>query len=306
MKRRAHVAWMVAAELAAPLFCIAVTSTKAADDAATWRAVDPANLLLIDTRTGEIAVELAPRFAPRHVARMRALARAHFYDGLSFYRVIDGFVAQGGIGEGTAATKDHPKRAPELVRWPPLKAEFDRPIADIPDPFTPTGTPDLFAPEAGYVDGFPAGRDAKEGREWIVHCPGTFAFARDNGADTASTEFYIVIGEAPRRLDRNLTAFGRVIAGMQYVQKLNRGDPDVDAGVITDVSKRDPILRVRLAADLPAKDRPHYQVMRTDTPAFARWMAARIDPAPGFYVRQPPKVLDVCLAPVPARRVKGS
>ena len=243
------------------------------------------------------------------MARVRALARAHFYDGLSFYRVIAGFVAQGGMGEGTAATKDHPKRARELVQWPPLKAEFDRPIADIPDRFTPTGTPDLFAPEVGYVDGFPVGRDpkegrAKEGREWLIHCPGTFAFARDNGADTATTEFYIVIGEAPRRLDRNLTAFGRVIAGMRSVQKLHRGDPSVDNGVIQAVKRRDPIMRVRLAADLPARDRPQYQVTRTDTPAFAAWMGARINPAPGFYVRQPPKILDVCLAPVPVRRVR--
>ena len=102
------------------------------DDAANWRDVDPDNLVLIDTRYGQIAIELEPDFAPRAVARMRALARAHFYDGLSFYRVIDGFVAQGGIGEGTAATKDHPKEAKALVKWPPLKAEFDRPIRRYP------------------------------------------------------------------------------------------------------------------------------------------------------------------------------
>ena len=304
MKRLALTTWIVAALLAVPLFHVAAASTNSADDAANWRQVDPANLLLIDTRYGRVAVELAPDFAPRHVARLRALARAHFYDGLSFYRVIDGFVAQGGIGEDADAAKYHPQRAKALGQWPPLQAEFDRPIADIPESFTSSGTPDLFAPEVGYVDGFAVGRDPKEGREWLIHCPGTFAFARDNAPDTASTEFYIVIGEAPRRLDRNLTAFGRVIAGMRYVQKLHRGDPKVDNGVIEDVKRRDPILRVRLAADLPAKDRPHYQVMRTGTPAFAAWMKARIDPAPGFYVRQPPKVLDVCLAPVPARLVR--
>ncbi len=234
---------------------------------------------------------------------MRALARAHFYDGLSFYRVIDGFVAQGGIGEGTAATKDHPKEAKALAKWPPLKAEFDRPIADIQAAFTPSGSPDLFAPEAGHVHGFAAGRDAKEGREWLIHCPGTFAFARDNAANTATTEFYIVIGEAPRRLDRNLSAFGRVIDGMNYVQKLHRGDPAVESGVIQDVGKRDKILSVRIAADLPKSERPHYQVMRTTSKAFAKWKADRINPAPGFYVRTPPKILDVCLAPVPSRRV---
>jgi len=286
-----------AAEAKAP------AASPAADDAKDWRDVDPANLVLIDTRYGRIAVELEPDFAPIHVARVRALARAHFYDGLAFYRVIDGFVAQGGIGEGTAATKDHPRRAEDLKKWPPLKAEFDRPVAAIHDSFTPSGSPDLFAPEVGHVKGFPAGRDAKAGREWLIHCPGTFAFARDNGADTATTEFYIVIGEAPRRLDRNLSAFGRVIDGMQVVQKLERGDPAVDAGVIQDVTKRDKILKVRIAADLPKSEQPHYRVMRTTSGAFARWKAERINPAPGFYVRTPPKVLDVCLAPVPARRV---
>lgn len=284
---------------------LAFAAPAAPDDAANWRNVDPANLVLIETRYGRIAVELEPDFAPAHAARVRALARAHFYDGLSFYRVIDGFVAQGGIGEGTAATRDHPKRAVDLKRWPPLKAEFERPAADISDPFTPLGSPDLFAPEAGHVKGFAAGRDAKKGTEWLIHCPGTFAFARDNGAGTATTEFYIVIGEAPRRLDRNLSAFGRVIDGMQYVQKLERGDPAVDAGVIQDVARRDKILTVRIAADLPKAEQPHYQVMRTTSEAFAQWKAARINPAPGFYVRTPPKILDVCLAPVPSRQLPG-
>ena len=267
-----------------------------------WRDVDPDNLVLIDTKYGETAVELSPQFAPKHVERVRALIRAHFYDGKSFYRVIDGFVAQGGIGEGTAATKDHPREAAGLKKWPPLKAEFDRPIGSDAV-FTPLGNADLFAPEVGHVNGFPVGRDAKEKRLWIIHCPGTFAFARDNAANTATTEFYIVIGEAPRRLDRNLTAFGRVLDGLQYMQKLYRGDPNVESGVIQDVKKRDAIIRVRLAADMPAKQRPHYQVMRTDSAAFAAEKKKWVNPAPDFYVRTPPAIIDICLKPVPSRRV---
>ncbi len=168
-------------------------------------------------------MELAPEFAPKHAERVRALIRARFYDGLSFYRVIDGFVAQGGIGEGTASTKDHPVEAKALKQWPLLKAEFDRAWAPTPA-FMPLGNADLMAQEVGFEDGFPVARDPKDGREWLIHCPGTFAFARDDGPDTAATEFYIVIGEAPRRLDRDLTAFGRVLSGLQYVQKLERGD----------------------------------------------------------------------------------
>ena len=286
-------------------FCLGMAAGAQAHGPSSWRKVPAKDLLLIQTRYGQVAVELLPAFAPLHVARVRALTRAHFYDGLSFYRVIDGFVAQGGIGEGTAATKDHPKSARLLSRWPPLKAEFDAPIATIHAPFVTTGSPDLYAPEVGWVKGFPVGRDHKAGREWILNCPGTFAFARNNAPNSATTEFYIVIGEAPRRLDRNLSAFGRVIAGMKYLQKLHRGDPNVDHGVIADRAKRDPIVWMRMASQLPVSLRPRYEVLRDTSKAFARWKAARINPAPQFYVHQPRPILDVCLSPVPARRLKS-
>jgi peptidylprolyl isomerase len=269
-----------------------------------WRTVDPQNLVLIDTRYGQVAVELAPEFAPKHVDRVRALIRAHFYDGLSFYRVIDGFVAQGGIGEGTASTRDHPKEAKALDQWPALKAEFDRPSDPLPT-FTPLGSADLMAPEVGFEDGFPVARDPKDKREWLIHCPGTFAFARDNDPDTATTEFYIVIGQAPRRLDRDLTAFGRVLSGMQYVQKLERGDPDIDSGVIGDLAKRDPIIRVQLAADMPAAARPSFQVLRTESKSFADSVEARRHPTSPFYFRKPPPVLDICSVPVAVKRVSA-
>lgn len=271
------------------------------DPANDWRPVDPENLLLIDVKYGQIVVELSPEYAPEHVARMKALARAHFFDGTSFYRVIDGFVAQGGIGEGTAATKDQTVTDdPRRANWPNLKQEFDRPISGAPI-FTPLGNGDLFAPLVGHANGFPVGRDPKEKRTWIIHCPGTFAFARDNKADTASTEFYIVIGEAPRRLDRNLTAFGRVLEGLQYLQKLQRGDPAVDSGVIQDKDAADKILSVRVAADMPEAERPRFEVMRTDTKAFAEQKKQWRNPAPDFYIRTPPPIIDICLKPVPVR-----
>jgi peptidylprolyl isomerase len=286
--------------IAAILLFTASAFAADAPAASDWRDVDPANVVLIDTKYGETVLELYPAFAPNAVARFKALARAHFYDGQSFYRVIDGFVAQGGIGEGTQATGGAAANDARLKAWPPLKAEFDRPIG--PDVvFTKVDNADLFAPVIGHANGFPVGQDPKENREWIIHCPGTLAWARDNDPDTAATEFYVVIGQAPRRLDRNLTAFGRVLSGQQYLQKLNRGDAAVDSGVIGDVSKRDSIISVRIASDLPKSQQPHWQVMRTDSAAFAKWKNDRINPAPGFYVRQPPAVLDICLSSVPTR-----
>ena len=291
--------------LAALLSAVVLASAADAPPPQAWRNVDPDNLVLIDTKYGQVAVELAPDFAPKHAERLKALIRAHFYDGLSFYRVIDGFVAQGGIGEGTASTKDHPDAAKDLTtKWPLLKAEFDRPIGNSLA-FTPLGNADLMAPLVGFENGFAVARSPKAHREWLIHCPGTFAFARDNAPDTASTEFYIVIGQAPRRLDRDLTAFGRVLSGMQYLQKLERGDPEVDSGVIGDVSKRDPIVKMQLASDLPAEQRPAFQVLRTESKSFADAVELRRHPTSPFYFRKPPPVLDICGVPVQVRRVSG-
>ena len=279
-----------------------VAPASAAPSSKDWRDVSPDNLVLIETKYGTVAVELSPEFAPNHVARMRKLLRAHFYDGLTFYRVIDGFVAQGGADQDTSATANAPVNPEILKNWPRMKAELD---ATLPagTPFTPLGNPDLVAPEVGHVNGFPAGRDPKTGKAWMIQCPGVFAFARDNDEDTATTEFYIVIGEAPRRLDHNLTAFGRVLDGMEYLQKLQRGNPDVDSGVIDDDSKRDPIIRMTLAADLPAKDRPHYQVMKTDSAAFAELKDKKRHPAPEFYHHGPFPNLDICGVSAPVKRI---
>ncbi len=258
-----------------------------------WRDVNPENLVILDVNHGRILIELAPQFAPHHAERFRNLVRSKFYDGQSFYRVIDGFVAQGGIGEG-----DDKK----LPQWPSIKAEFDRKTG-IDVEFSPLGSPDLFADQVGHVDGFPAGRSRKEKRMWVLHCPGTIAMARDNDPDTGGTEFYIPIGHAPRRLDRNLTAFGRVLDGMQYVQKLNRGDPKIESGVIQDATKRDPILRVQIAADLLEADRPHIQVMNTASKAFKDYKDQRRNPAPEFYKR-PASNLDICAFNAPIRMGK--
>jgi cyclophilin family peptidyl-prolyl cis-trans isomerase len=289
----------LAASLIAAIILSASAHAENAPPTDAWRDVDPNNLVLIDVKYGEIAVELAPEFAPHHAVRLRKLIRAHFYDGLSFYRVIDGFVAQGGIGEGTASTESY---SPEQEKkWPPLKREFDRPI-EGGGTFAPLGNADLFAPEVGYVDGFPVGRDVKEGRMWPLHCTGTFAFARDNDPDTATTEFYIVIGERPARLERNLSAFGRVIDGMQYVQKLERGDPAIDSGVIQDPAKQDKIIRMRLASDMPESERPKFQVMRTDSETFAQLKESKRNLTNPFFFRKPAPILDICAIQAPVRR----
>lgn len=285
------LAGRVRALLGAALVSVLLSSATVARADEVWRDVDPDNLVLLDTQYGRVAIELAPDFAPKMVERFKALIRTRFYVGKYFYRVIDGFVAQGGIGEG-----DDKK----LPQWPALKGEFERELSSD-FVFTPLGNSDLHAPEAGHLDGFPAGRDPATNKAWLIHCYGTVAVARDDNPDTGATEFYIVIGHAPRRLDRNLTVFGRVIDGMEFVQKLNRGNPEIESGVIQDPGKRDPILNVRMANELPDEQRPLYQVMRTESPAFAKRKEERRNINNPFYVLKPPPVLDICGLTVPVR-----
>lgn len=273
-----------------------VSSPKAdeepAFDPALWRRVEPENLLVMTLENGRVAIELYPEIAPRSLARIKELVRAGFYDGLSFYRVVENFVAQGGIGEGSPAHR----------RQPPLKAEFTFP-AERARPFTLVEAPETFAPETGFWRGLPVGRDPERGRAWAIHCPGTFALARDVDPDSSRSEFYITIGEAPRHLDRNLTVLGRVIAGLRFVQAAPRGDRDVNYGVIPDGRPRLRILHARIAADLPEADRPVFHVMRTDTPAFRQRIAAQRARDNPFWVVRPKPYLDICTVPVPVQPI---
>ena len=177
-------------------------SCVAQDGQEEWRRVAASNLIVMELDEGEVLVELNPAFAPLTVARFKRLVRKGFYDGQSFYRVIDGFVAQGGDGSDMGIANDEPM----------IPAEFDRAWSDNLR-YTTVQSPDLYASETGIVDGFPVGRDREEGRIWLAHCPGAVAMARGVEPASSSTDFYIVIGQAPRYLDRNLTIFGRVVVG---------------------------------------------------------------------------------------------
>jgi len=253
-----------------------------------WRDVAPENLVLIETEYGDIVVELNPDFAPNHAAQFRQLVRDDVYNGIRFYRVIDTFVAQGGLQDDAA-----------IEAFPTLINENDRPLSDAA--FVALGNADLFAPVVGHIDGFAAGRSETLGTEWLLHCPGALAMARDVDPDSGSTEFYIVL-DAQRYLDRNLTIFGRVIDGMQYVQKLKRGVRAIENGVIQAPDQGDEILSMTMADDMAPAIRPNYQVQAMPSQAFeAAKTAKRVREAEFFY-RKPPEVLDICGFEVPVRK----
>jgi len=281
---------IITAIAALTLSACAVAETGEAEAPNEWRQVPAANLMLIDTEHGQIALELNADFTPNHVAQMQTLSCAGVYDGSAFYRVIDGFVAQGGLEDETV-----------IATHPTLKNENDRPPSDAP--FTPLGNPDLFAPIVGHMDGFAVGRSESLNQEWLLHCPGALAMARDEDPDSGGTEFYIVL-DAQRYLDRNLTVFGRVIDGMEHVQSLKRGDRAVESGVIQAPDKGDTILSIRMAADMPEATRPVYRVMDTNTDAFEAAKTEKRVRDEAFFYRKPPEVLDICGFDVPVEKVQ--
>jgi len=255
----------------------------------TWRQIDPDNLVFLELAEGQVVIELNPAFAPKTVKQFRRLVQERFYDGLAFYRVIDGFVAQGGDGSDLG----------ELSEVPLIDAEFERAWSDE-FPYVPVQNPDLFAPETGFIDGFAVARSPAEDRVWLTHCPGTVAMARNDDAGSSRTDFYIVIGQAPRYLDRNMNAFGRVIHGMDAVQRLQRG-PANDNGIIRDDRVASRIRGIRLGSDIPDKERQSAYVLDTNSRGFADLLRDRRERKQRFFHHQPPQVLDVCQVPMVGR-----
>jgi len=153
-------------------------------------AADPENTVVMETTKGRVVIELRPDLAPKHVERIKQLAREHFYDGIVFHRVIDGFMAQVGCphGTGTGGSK-HPN----------LSAEFSA------EP----------------------------------HVRGVVSMARSQSPNSANSQFFIVYDDA-RFLDRQYTVWGRVVEGMENVDKIKRGEP---------VKDPDKILTLRVLAD---------------------------------------------------------
>jgi peptidylprolyl isomerase len=255
-----------------------------------WRLPDPENLLYVELPQGRVVIELAPQFAPEHVANIRKLAQEHFWDGTSIYRAQDNFVVQ--FGDADA---DDPDKARSLGGAKThLPAEFHRPAAGLN--FAPLPDSDGWAPQVGFVDGFAAARDPATGQAWPVHCYGTVGAARGNAEDSSTaSELYVVIGQSPRQLDDNLTVVGKVLVGMELLSTIRRGPSP--SGIYEDPAERTPIRSARLASDVPKAERTRMIVLRTDTGTFRDATAARRNRVDDFYKRSSGHI-DICNVPV--------
>jgi peptidylprolyl isomerase len=268
----------------------AFADTKKNDN--EWRTLDADNTVLLTLPHGKIVIELAPQFSPKHVEQFIKLTKSGHYDGNKFYRVIDGFVAQGGPEDGSPADKSVPT----------LKMEGDF-TTDENWQFTKIQDNDLFAKQTGFKDGFPLAHNPSEKKAWLTHCPGVIAMARGNEPDSGSSHFYIVNGQATRYLDRIMTVFGRVVYGMNNIQAITRtsvieGDTPVDKKDYT------PMLSMQIMSDVPKEKQILLQVQNTEHPTYSDMIVKRKKRENAFFYKKPPPVLDVCQTPVLSRIAK--
>lgn len=230
-----------------------------------WRSVAAENLLVIDTTKGRVLVELMPQVAPLHVERIRLLSRNGFYDNLAWHRVIDWFMAQTGdpLGNGEGQSP-----------YPDLKGEFTF-RRDPSMPFTPVASPS--GALVGFLGSLPVQTqpdsafaltgDAKV-HGWGLYCPGVAGMARDEGNDTANSQFFLMRQSYPA-LDKRYSVWGMTVSGLDVVRAIKVGDGD--NGMVG--SEPDRMTRVRIASDLPEVERPSVQVLDTASPRFQALVA---------------------------------
>ncbi len=245
--------------IAVPGFTVAEAKT----DSANWRAVDPENLLIFETTKGRILIEIFPEVAPAHAKQFRAIVRSGDYDGTSFHRVIDGFMAQGG---DIFQLKGRESGLPDI----PGEFTFRRKPADMP---LDISIGPIDSAREGYIRGFPIHTQARflsemtvngDVETWIPHCRGIVSTARTSDPNSANSQFFLMRDYSPH-LDKQYTAWGRILEGEDVVLKLKTGEPVRNPDILT---------KARVAADLPVADRPKVWVLRTDGPMFAESIQA--------------------------------
>jgi peptidylprolyl isomerase len=225
-----------------------------------WRSVSPENLLVIDTTKGRVLVELMPQVAPLHVERIRLLSRNGFYDNLAWHRVIDWFMAQTGdpLGNGEGQSP-----------YPDLKGEFTF-RRDPSMSFTPVAAPS--GALVGFLGSLPVQTQPDSAfaltgdgkvHGWGLYCPGVAGMARDEGNDTANSQFFLMRQSYPA-LDKRYSVWGMTVAGLDVVRAIKVGDGD--NGMVG--SEPDRMTRVRIASDLPEAERTSIQVLDTASPRF--------------------------------------
>lgn len=256
--------------------------------ASDWRAPEPANLLYLTLDSGLVVFELAPEFAPRLVANIRLLVEQRFFDGLAVLRSQENYVVQwGDPNAGSATARSYGAAAATL------EPEFYRPRKGLP--FIALDSVDTYADEVGFVGDFPAASDGE--RAWLAHCHGMLGVGRANEPESGNgAELYVVIGHAPRHLDRNVALIGRAVYGLERLSTLPRGTGAM--GFYETPAENVVIRSIRFGDEIPVADRLHLRVMRTDTDTFQKLIEARRNRVEEWFVDRGGKV-GLCNVPLP-------
>ena len=264
----------------------------AGSPASDWKTLDSADTLYMDLPGGRVVILLAPTFAPKTIANIKALVHERYFDDSSIIRSQDDYVV-----EWSQENKEKRKGKLNLKGY----VEFERPVSStlmqLPDR-------DTYAEQTGFDGGFAAGSDGKS--EWLLHCYGMVGVPRDNAADSGTgVELYAVIGQAPRQLDRNITLVGRVVLGMELLSTLPRGSGTQGQfqGYYQNPQQYTAVSSIRLASEIPAANRISIQVLRTKTKTFAAYIESLRNRRNDWFVR-PAGAIDACNIPLPVRVIQ--
>ncbi len=274
---------------------LTMASVLKSADKSDWRSPDPQNTLYLELDSGRVIIELAPGFAPSHVANIKKLVQANYFDGLAIIRSQENYVVQWGD-----PVSDDDKRSLGNAEAT-LPGEYYRSASGLD--FTKLNSRDAYAREVGFVAGFPVGRDNKKGRAWLAHCNAMVGAGRDVAPDSGNgAELYVVIGHAPRHLDRNVTLIGRVLKGMEHLSTLPRGTGSL--GFYETEAEHTTIRSIRLASDVPEPERTALEVLRTDTETFRKLIKARTHRLDEWFI-DPAGKIGLCNVPIPVRSRSG-
>ena len=298
---------------------LAPSEIVAAAPKADWTRIAPSDLLVMELtpdakgKPRRVVIQLMPPpFSQGWIGNIRKLAAAHWWDGMSINRVQDNYVVQWGdpnaddkvkakalpAGMATMAESEYVQRmrqemvvdgeASGVVLAPELTAQLG---------------PDPYSNSSGFIDGWPVAASApQQAQYWPVHCYGMVGVGRDLSPNTGSgAELYVVIGHAPRHLDRNIALAGRVIEGIEYLSSLPRGHGGLGFYDLEQGDERVAIQSIHPGVEVSGL--PAYEYLSTESASFAKYADARANRRDAFFIR-PAGGADICNIPVPVRRVK--
>ncbi|MFM5893048.1 MAG: peptidylprolyl isomerase [Novosphingobium sp.] len=286
---------------------LAPSEIVAAAPKGEWTAIPKTDLLVMELapdakgKPRRVVIQLMPPpFSQGWIGNIRKLAAAHWWDGMSVNRVQDNYVVQWGDPNADDKAKAKPLPAGMAMM---AESEYSAPFRSQALAHTAgRSRGDEYSAATLFNRGWPLAADKRLARLWPIHCYGMVGVGRDLSPNTGSgAELYVVIGHAPRHLDRNIALVGRVIEGMEYLSSLPRGHGALGFVDPAQGDERVPILSIHPGVEVA--DLPTYEYLSTESESFAKYADARANRKDAFFIK-PAGGADVCNIPVPVRRVK--